>query len=139
MNSHVLPSFWVGYRDLDPSVKALVKKAYRLWTENPFYPSLKFKCINKPESIWAVRVSRSYRALGILDAIPGVFQHLAADPVLRFQQDGIHVAQFVQSHQTRHSTADDDHIGVFRGSLWLKVGQFGMATRACLAAKAKNR
>jgi len=66
MNSCALPSFWDGYHALEPSEKTLVQKAYRLWTANPFHPSLKFKCINKPESIWAVRISLRYRALGIL-------------------------------------------------------------------------
>lgn len=68
MNSYALPSFWEGYRALDPSTKALVRKAYGLWAENPFNPLLKFKYINKPESIWAVRISLRYRALGILDS-----------------------------------------------------------------------
>jgi hypothetical protein len=67
MNSATLPSFWELYSKLDRNVKAQTKKAYRLWDRNPFHPSLHFKCINKPEDIWAVRVSRGYRALGILD------------------------------------------------------------------------
>jgi len=67
MNSATLQSFWDSYRKLDQKTKARVKKAYRLWSENPFHPSLRFKCINQPESIWAVRVSMGYRALGVLD------------------------------------------------------------------------
>ena len=67
MNSATLPSFWAMYRKLDPNTKAQVRKAYRLWAEDPFHPSLRFKCINQQEGIWAVRVSLGYRALGILD------------------------------------------------------------------------
>jgi mRNA-degrading endonuclease RelE of RelBE toxin-antitoxin system len=67
MNSATLPSFWELYRQLDPNVKARVKKAYRLWADEPFHPSLRFKCINPEESIWSVRVTRGYRALGLLD------------------------------------------------------------------------
>ncbi len=46
MISNALPSFWAAYRPLDKAVKRQAKKAYRLWAENPFHPSLHFKCIN---------------------------------------------------------------------------------------------
>jgi hypothetical protein len=67
MNSNTVPSFWDGYRKLDPNIKVRVKKAYLLWSEDPFHPSLRFKCINHTENIWAVRVTLGYRALGVLD------------------------------------------------------------------------
>lgn len=34
---------------------------------DPFHPSLRFKCINREEDIWSVRLSRDYRALGIME------------------------------------------------------------------------
>jgi mRNA-degrading endonuclease RelE of RelBE toxin-antitoxin system len=67
MRSSVLPSFWKEYRKLDPSLRLQVSKAYRLWFDNPFHPSLRFKCINRAENIWAVRVTRGYRAVGVVD------------------------------------------------------------------------
>jgi Txe/YoeB family toxin of Txe-Axe toxin-antitoxin module len=67
MNSHTLPSFWEAYRNLDATTRERARKAYRLWQENPFHPSLHFKCINHEESIWSVRISRSHRAIGVLD------------------------------------------------------------------------
>lgn len=67
MKSATLPSFWSGYRKLGGSVRERARKAYQLWAENPFHPSLHFKCINSEESIWSVRVTRSYRALGVLE------------------------------------------------------------------------
>jgi len=30
-------------------------------------PSLRFKCINREENVWSVRVSRGCRAVGVLD------------------------------------------------------------------------
>ena len=66
MNSATLPSFWQKYRNLKPAVKAGARKAYRLWVENPFHPSLNFKCIDSDEDIWSVRVTKSHRALGVL-------------------------------------------------------------------------
>jgi len=38
-----------------------------LWAQSPFHPSLHFKCINREENVWSVRVTRGYRALGILE------------------------------------------------------------------------
>ena len=67
MKSKTLPSFWEGYRKLDRDVRTKVKKAYRLWSEDPFHPSLRFKCINNGENIWSVRVTLGYRAIGVLD------------------------------------------------------------------------
>lgn len=67
MNSATLPSFWELYRKLDRNLKSRVRKAYRLWSQDPFHPSLRFKCINREENIWSVRLTLGYRALGILD------------------------------------------------------------------------
>ena len=67
MNSATLPSFWVAYVSLPAELKQSARKAYRLWAQNPFHPSLRFKCINHEEHIWAVRITRSYRAVGILE------------------------------------------------------------------------
>jgi hypothetical protein len=67
MKSTALPSFWAAYEALGEDIKRSARKAYRLWAENPFHPSLHFKCINREEHVWCVRVTRGYRALGVLD------------------------------------------------------------------------
>jgi len=67
MKSATLPSFWEQYRKLGRTTKQKVKKAYLLWINDPFHPSLRFKCINQDVNIWAVRLSLGYRAIGILD------------------------------------------------------------------------
>jgi mRNA-degrading endonuclease RelE of RelBE toxin-antitoxin system len=67
MKSETLPSFWAEYRKLSDQTKERARKNYRLWVDNPFHPSLHFKCINSNEGIWSIRVTRSYRAVGILD------------------------------------------------------------------------
>ncbi|MBM4087658.1 MAG: hypothetical protein FJ272_22945 [Planctomycetes bacterium] len=66
MRSATLPSFWAAYQALDEDVKRSARKAYRLWAQNPFHPSLHFKCINEAENVWSARVSHSYRAVGVL-------------------------------------------------------------------------
>jgi mRNA-degrading endonuclease RelE of RelBE toxin-antitoxin system len=67
MKSAALPSFWESYKKLDETVRNRAKKAFVLWIENPFHPSLHFKCVNSEEEIWSVRITLNYRALGILD------------------------------------------------------------------------
>lgn len=67
MNSATLPSFWTSYRNLDNSLRQRVRKSFQLWRKNPFHPSLHFKCINREEQLWSVRITRGYRALGILE------------------------------------------------------------------------
>ena len=66
MKSATLPSFWEKYRAMSPVVRAGARKAYRLWAENPFHPSLHFKCIDSDEDIWSVRVTKSHRAVGVM-------------------------------------------------------------------------
>jgi hypothetical protein len=65
MKSSVLPSFWTIYAELDENIKKQARKAFELWSQNPFHPSLHFKCINTAEHIWSVCVTLGYRAIGI--------------------------------------------------------------------------
>lgn len=67
MKSATLPSFWTAYKSLNQEVRDTAKKAYRLWKQEPFHPSLHFKCTNREENIWSVRITLSYRAIGILE------------------------------------------------------------------------
>ena len=67
MNSQTLPAFWAAYARLAEPHRQSAQKAFALWIENPFHPSLRFKCVNREEDIWSVRISRGYRALGILE------------------------------------------------------------------------
>ena len=67
MKSADLPSFWESYNKLDQTVRRRARKAFELWIDNPFHPSLHFKCINAEEEIWSVRITIKYRALAVLD------------------------------------------------------------------------
>ena len=67
MKSATLPSFWKNYRALDEDVRQRARKAYRLWSQNPFHPSLHFKCINREEDIWSARITLNYRAIGTFE------------------------------------------------------------------------
>ncbi len=59
--------FWTAYISLGEDLKHSTRKAYRLGAQNPFHPSLNFKCINREENVWSVRITRGYRALGVLE------------------------------------------------------------------------
>ena len=67
MNSATLPSFWKAYRSLDEQTRRRAQRAYQLWADNPFHPSLHFKCINSPENTWSARISLTVRAIAVMD------------------------------------------------------------------------
>ena len=67
MRSKTLPAFWAAYARLSEPERQGARKAFSLWAGNPFHPSLRFKCVNREEDLWSVRISRGYRALGILE------------------------------------------------------------------------
>jgi len=43
-----------------------IRKAYKIWLENPDYPSLRFKKVSSKMPIYSARVDLDWRALGIL-------------------------------------------------------------------------
>lgn len=43
-------------------------RAYRLWREAPFHPSLQFKRVSAAEPMFSVRIGISYRAVGFREA-----------------------------------------------------------------------
>ncbi len=65
MKSATLPSFWNAYQQLNSVIRQKARKTYIFWKDNPFHPSLHFKCINSQENIWSVRITKNYRAIGI--------------------------------------------------------------------------
>ena len=67
MKSETLPSFWEAYRLLDQDTRSNARKAYRLWSQNPFHPSLRFKCVNRQENVWSLRITLDYRALCVFE------------------------------------------------------------------------
>ena len=60
-----MKSNWSAYGPLPDRIKRLARKSYRLWQQNPFHPSLHFKCVNTEEKVWSVRITRGYRAIGV--------------------------------------------------------------------------
>ena len=67
MNSRTTRSFWKQFDALPATVRDQAQKSSQLWRDDPSYPSLHFKRIHAREPLFSVRVSRGYRALGLLE------------------------------------------------------------------------
>ena len=67
MISQVTEDFWHYFSRLPETVKAQARKSYRLWKENPSHPGLHFKRIHAQESLYSVRISKGWRALGLVN------------------------------------------------------------------------
>jgi hypothetical protein len=63
MKSLTTSEFWCLYTALPPEVKKQSKKAYLLWMNNQFHPSLHFKKVGT--NLWSARISSGYRALAL--------------------------------------------------------------------------
>ena len=63
MKSLATAEFWRHFAALPAGVQQNARKAYRLWLRDPHHNSLRFKKVGR---VWAVRVSRGHRALGLL-------------------------------------------------------------------------
>ncbi|MDJ0742279.1 MAG: hypothetical protein QNJ32_02835 [Xenococcaceae cyanobacterium MO_167.B27] len=63
MKSLTTTDFWKSYAALPPEIKKQTKKAYQLWQNNQYHPSLHFKKVGK--NLWLVRITQDYRALAL--------------------------------------------------------------------------
>jgi hypothetical protein len=54
--------YWECFNALPLDIQRMAKAKYRLWIQDCFHPSLRFKLLK--EDVWSVRVNQNYRALG---------------------------------------------------------------------------
>lgn len=47
-------------------IQAKARDAYRLWSENPSHPSLRFKKVHNTLPVYSVRIDRDWRAVSVL-------------------------------------------------------------------------
>lgn len=66
MISKASPIFWKCFLDLPTGVRNKAKETYKIFQEDPWYPSLNFKRVHSRMPIYSVRISIDYRAVGIL-------------------------------------------------------------------------
>jgi hypothetical protein len=67
MKSFATQRFWKCYNALPQAIKRHAREIYKLFKENPYYPSLHFKRIHSSRPIFSVRITIDYRAIGILE------------------------------------------------------------------------
>jgi len=60
-------AFWNFYRKLPPYAQKQADRAFEHFVLDTRYPSLNFKCVNKVEQQYSIRINRKgYRALGYM-------------------------------------------------------------------------
>jgi len=68
MKSRTTERFRKAFSGLPDRIREQARTAYRLFQQNPFHPSLHFKQVHPSKPIFSVRISREYRALGVMQA-----------------------------------------------------------------------
>lgn len=67
MKSRTTERFREAFGKLPSRVQRQAREAFRLFQQNPYHPSLRFKTVHPTRPIYSVRVSLDYRALGTRD------------------------------------------------------------------------
>ena len=65
MKSRTTERFREAFEALPVHVQRQAREAYRQFARDPYHPSLRFKPVHARRPIYAVRIGRDYRALGI--------------------------------------------------------------------------
>jgi hypothetical protein len=66
VKSQATSRFWDLLRLLPREVQEQARETYRIFMLNPRHPSLQFKRVSQARPVYSVRISRDYRAVGIL-------------------------------------------------------------------------
>jgi hypothetical protein len=66
MKSVTTEKFRQLYHQAPPERKAKIRRAYKLWRENPAHPSLRFKKVHSTLPIYSARDDLDWRAVGVL-------------------------------------------------------------------------
>lgn len=66
MISKATTNFWKYYQSLPDDVRKKAKEVYLLFQNDPWYPSLHFKRVHSSLPVYSVRITKDYRAVGIL-------------------------------------------------------------------------
>ena len=67
MKSHITSRFRKAYDRLPKRIQRQANEAYTLFEKDHRHPSLRYKKVHPNKQIYSVRISQSYRALGILE------------------------------------------------------------------------
>jgi len=64
--SHTTERFRKLLAQLPKEIQKQAKEAYLQFEKDPYHPSLRFKRVHSKRPVYAVRISKDYRALGVL-------------------------------------------------------------------------
>ncbi len=67
MKSHTTKRFRQTFNNLPSEIQRRAEIAYKMFDQNPRHPSLRFKKVRSVELIYSVRITRDYRALGLME------------------------------------------------------------------------
>ena len=67
MKSRTTRRFREALQRLPADVRRSAQAAYGLFARDPAHPSLRFKKVHATDPIYSVRITRQYRALGLLE------------------------------------------------------------------------
>jgi mRNA-degrading endonuclease RelE of RelBE toxin-antitoxin system len=66
--SKLHPQFRRDFTKLPRNIQQRAREAYRRFQADPSYPGLQFKHLHTTQPLWSVRVTDSYRAVGVREA-----------------------------------------------------------------------
>jgi hypothetical protein len=66
VQSHTTEEFRTLLSAAPAAVQTKAQTAYRLWTENPAHPSLRYKKVHGALAVYSVRIDLDWRAVGVL-------------------------------------------------------------------------
>ena len=67
MKSVTTEKFRKAFNKLPKNIQEKARQSYQLWKLNNYHPGLHFKQVDNQQKIYSVRISLSYRALGIIE------------------------------------------------------------------------
>lgn len=67
MKSSTTKRFRKALERLPEQVRRQARAAYKLFAQNPYHPSLRFKRVHPAKPIYSVRINIDYRAVGVRD------------------------------------------------------------------------
>lgn len=62
MTSHTTARFRKAFKRLPKQIQRQAREAYKLFRQDPYHPSLRFKRVHPTRPIYSVRISVDYRA-----------------------------------------------------------------------------
>lgn len=66
MKSKATTRFWKCYQALPAEIQKRAKEMYGFFRNDPWHPSLHFKRVHSSLPVYSVRITKDYRAVGIL-------------------------------------------------------------------------